>query len=122
MHGHRDPAPSYLVAHACFRCRKSFKLAPRPEQSAPCPHCGGTLHEMGRSFRAPASRDAGQWAKVEALHAAGFRFSSYRSADGPPLPERLADVASFIRDNPAHPLRVAAPTPSPTPTRPSRRD
>ncbi|MBE5315173.1 MAG: hypothetical protein H4O13_07200 [Xanthomonadales bacterium] len=64
---------------------------------------------MGRSFKAPPSRDSEQWAKVEALYSAGFRFYSYRSADGPPLPERLAEIESFIRDNPAHPLRVAAP-------------
>jgi hypothetical protein len=25
------------------------------------------------------------------------------------LPDRLADVEAFIRDNPAHPLRVATP-------------
>jgi hypothetical protein len=64
---------------------------------------------MGRSFKAPPARDLEQWAKVQALFAAGFRFSSYRSTSGPPLPGRLADVEAFIRDNPVHPLRVAAP-------------
>ncbi len=77
---------------------------------------------MGRSFKAPASRDSEQWAKVEALYAAGFRFSSYRSADGPPLPDRLAEVESFIRNNPAHPLRVAAPNNSLKRTNQSLRD
>jgi predicted nucleic acid-binding Zn-ribbon protein len=118
----RNPARSYLIAHACFQCRKSFKVSPRPEFSALCPQCGGTIFEMGRSFKAPASRDSEQWAKVEALYAAGFRFSSYRSADGPPLPDRLAEVESFIRNNPAHPLRVAAPNNSLKRTNQSLRD
>lgn len=103
------PSPKYLIAHACFDCRKSFKVAPRKEFSAVCPGCGGKIHEMGRSFKAPPAKDLEQWEKVKALFAAGFRFSSYRSTLGPPLPDRLADVAAFIRDHPEHPLRVAAP-------------
>jgi len=95
----------YLVAHACFECRKSFKIVSRPEP-AKCSGCGGTLHWMGRSFKAPAARDKEQWAKVQALHQAGFRFFSYRSHDCPPLPSRLAEVEQFIRDNPRHPFRV----------------
>ena len=95
----------YLVAHACFSCRKSFKIATRLEP-AKCPNCGDTLHWMGRSFKAPAARDKEQWTKVQALHQAGFRFFSYRSHDCPPLPSRLADVEDFIRDNPRHPFRV----------------
>ena len=103
------PSPQYLIAHACFDCRKSFKVAPRSSCSATCPSCGGTIYEMGRSFKAPPAKGLAQWAKVQALFAAGVRFSSYRSASGPPLPDRLADVEAFIRDNPSHPLRVAAP-------------
>ena len=95
----------YLVAHACFACRKSFKIAERPQQ-AKCPNCGGPLHWMGRSFKAPAARDKEQWLKVQTLHQAGFRFFSYRSHDCPPLPERVADVEAFIRNNPGHPFRV----------------
>jgi len=64
---------------------------------------------MGRSFKAPPTRDLEQWAKVQALFVSGFRFFSYRSTSAPPLPDRLADVEAFIRDNPVHPLRVAAP-------------
>lgn len=103
------PSPQYLVAHACFDCRKSFKIAPRPDFAAICPNCGGRIVEMGRSFKAPPAKDTEQWAKVVALYEAGFRFFSYRSTPGPPLPDRLSEVEGFIRDNPAHPLGVAAP-------------
>ena len=61
---------------------------------------------MGRSFKAPAARDVKQWAKVKALHDAGFRFFSYRGFDCSPLQARLADVDAFIRDNLEHPLCV----------------
>jgi hypothetical protein len=107
---------AYLIAHACFSCRKSFKIAPRPQHQAHCPSCHGPIFEMGRSFKAPASRNREQWAKVQALYQAGFRFSSYRSADGPPLPAKLSQVEAFIRDNPDHPLRVAGPNSSSKPT------
>jgi hypothetical protein len=102
------PSPQYLIAHACFDCRKSFKVAPRSGGTAVCPNCGAQLHEMGRSFKAPPAKDKEQWAKVRMLYDAGFRFFSYRSVDAPPLPGRLSDVESFIRDNPTHPLRVGA--------------
>lgn len=105
----RMPSPQYLIAHACFACRKSFKVAPRPAFTSTCPNCSALLHEMGRSFKAPPTKDTEQWAKVQALFDAGFRFSSYRSADGPPLPDHLSEVDGFIRDNPEHPLRVAPP-------------
>ena len=105
------PSPQYLIAHACFDCRKSFKVAPRRDSApeATCPNCHGPLQEMGRSFKAPLAKDTEQWAKMQALYNAGFRFFSYRSTSGPPLPARLGEVEAFIQDNPAHPLRVAAP-------------
>lgn len=102
-------AGAHLIAHACFVCRKSFKVAPHPQRQRRCPGCGGRIHEMGRSFKAPLSRDREQWAKVQALYEAGFRFSSYRSFDCPPLPARLRDVEAFVRDNPDHPMRVHGP-------------
>jgi ribosomal protein S27E len=105
----RGTPRSYFIAHVCFACRKSFKIAPRPNFEAACPNCGGAVHEMGRSFKAPPSRNLGQWAKVQALYGAGFRFFSYRTFNCPPLPDRLSQVEAFIRDNPDHPLRVAGP-------------
>jgi len=72
---------------------------------------------MGRSFKAPATRERRQWSKVEALYRAGFRFFSYRSFDHlgvevPPLPAKLSQVEAFIRENPRHPMRIAAPNES----------
>jgi len=98
--------PDYLIAHACFGCRKSWKV--RADAGAACPQCGSCLHEMGRSFKAPKRSDAEQWQKVQALWSAGFRFWSYRShPDAEPLPERLRDVDEFIRRNAEHPMRIA---------------
>lgn len=104
------PSPQYLIAHACFGCRKSFKVAPRPDFLATCPNCGEQLREMGRSFKAPPVKDTEQWAKVQALYDAGFRFYSYRSVVGPPLPARLSEVKEFVRHKPTHPLRIAPAT------------
>ena len=107
--------PKYLIAHACFECRRSFKAAPREGHQAVCPRCKGPMFEMGRSFKAPASRDREQWLKVQALYAAGFRFFSYRSYSCPALPARFSGVASFLEEHPNHPFRVAAPNPSVNP-------
>jgi hypothetical protein len=112
----RHVGARYLVAHVCFACRHSLKIWPRPERVAVCPRCRGALYEMGRSFKAPAARNREQWAKVQALYAAGFRFFGYRSSC-PSLPARLADVENFVRDNPNHPHRVEEPNPLLQPTR-----
>jgi hypothetical protein len=61
---------------------------------------------MGRAFKAPARANREQWLKVQLLYAQGFRFSAYRGYDGPALPQRLSEVARFLRENPRHPLRV----------------
>jgi hypothetical protein len=101
----REKRPNYLIAHACFDCRKSWKV--RADVSARCPCCGSQLHEMGRSFKTPKKGDDEQWEKVRALWSAGFRFSSYRSyPSAEPLPERLRDVKDFVRRNPDHPFRI----------------
>jgi len=105
----RPPPGQYLTAHACFVCRKSFKMAPRTEGNvAACPNCGNRLYEMGRSFKAQKRRDEDQWRKVQALYASGFRFFSYRRFPGcAPLPETYAEVKDFVKSNPNHPFRVA---------------
>lgn len=96
--------PECLWPHACFACRKSWKLA--EASTAKCPECGGALHWMGRAFKVPGRRDDEQWAKVEALWTAGFRFLSHtRWREVEPYPERLRDVADFVRHNPDHPFR-----------------
>jgi len=97
--------PRYLIAHACFDCRKSWKRS--EDHPHRCPECGGPLALMGRSFRAPANRKLDQWEKVRRLWSAGFRFWSCRSfPDAEPYPDDLRDVDSFIRRNLEHPMRV----------------
>ena len=105
-----DRGPVYRIAHACFGCRKSFKLATDPSISPPetrhCPGCGEPLRWMGRSFTAPKRADVDQWTKIEILWNAGFRFHSFRHCpDAERLPETLAEVADFLRRNQEHPLR-----------------
>ena len=100
-----EKRPNYLIAHACFDCRKSWKVS--AEARGVCPCCGSQLHEMGRSFKAPKTGDDEQWEKVRVLWSAGFRFGSYRSyLNAEPLPDRLRDVEDFIRRNPDHPFRI----------------
>lgn len=97
--------PECLWPHACFDCRKSWKLV--EGSSAKCPECGGDLHSMGRGFKVPRKADKEQWAKVRALWMAGFRFPNHtRWREAEPFPERLRDVEDFIRRNPDHPFRV----------------
>jgi len=97
--------PDCLVAHACFDCCKSWKLA--EEAAGKCPQCAKPLHWMGRAFKAPKKTDHEQWKKVEALWRAGFRFPSHTGwREVEPYPERLREVGAFIRDNPKHPFRV----------------
>lgn len=99
--------PDYLIAHACFECRKSWK---RPgEREHFCPECHGPLAMMGRTFRTPSNRKQDQWEKVRRLWEAGFRFWSYRSfPDAEPYPDELREVDSFIRRNCDHPMKIRA--------------
>jgi hypothetical protein len=105
-----SPSAPYRIVHACFTCRRSFKLQPQGERgTGVCPGCGGSLYQMGRSFKPPPTRDRKQWAKVQALYAYGFRFFSYRSFMCASLPSHWWQVEEFVRDNPEHPFRVAQP-------------
>lgn len=95
----------YLIAHACFDCRKSWKRDREAEQV--CPECGKSLAMMGRSFRAPRKRADDQWEKLRRLWAAGFRFWSYRSyPQAERYPEDLRDVDAWIERNSTHPMRI----------------
>ena len=101
----RERSAEYLTAHACFACRKSWKLA--ENSTAICPQCGGDAHRMGRSFKAPKRTDIEQWTKVERLWRAGFRFptnTGWREVEA--YPERLSEVDEFIAANGDHPFRV----------------
>ena len=90
----RRHAP-YLVAHACFGCRRSVKVdvGHWPPRAAKCPECAGQLHWLGRTFRAPKRSDVKQWKKVEILWQAGYRF---HSAWGGALPDTLKEAEMFI--------------------------
>jgi hypothetical protein len=88
--------PRYLIAHACFDCRKSWK---RPgEQEHLCPECKTPLAMMGRTFRVPPRSKLDQWEKVRRLWDAGFRFWN-TSTNAEPYPADLRDVDGFIRRN-----------------------
>jgi len=102
--------PEYLVAHACFSCRKSFKQSDKPnDENNICPDCGEIVYRMGRNFSAPKKSNLKQWKKVLLLYSEGFRFVGSGMHDGPKLPEKLSDVEMFLSDNPHHPLKIAAP-------------
>ena len=95
---------SYLTAHACFSCRKSFKLS--YGEGHVCPECSKAIYLMGRAFKAPKQRNDEQWRKVQKLYALGFRFNRY-GGDYLSLPERLKEVDRFVEENPEHKLRTA---------------
>ena len=109
----QESLPSeYLVPHACFHCRKSFKLRDSNEaEPRRCPQCDQALYWMGRSFRPPKMDDKKQWEKVLKLYAAGFRFIGSGNHDEPDLPKTLREVDGFIQANPSHILRVEPPKP-----------
>ena len=97
--------PDYTSPHACFDCRKSYKIAFR--STAPkCPHCGSELWEMGRSFKAPMRVDREQWLKVQSLREAGYYFAFTTDRHHPPYPERLRDLDRFMAENPCHAYRI----------------
>jgi len=63
---------------------------------------------MGRAFKTPRRSDLEQWAKVEALWMAGFRFPSQEhwGTGVAPYTDRLREVEDFVRRNPDHPFRL----------------
>ncbi len=97
--------PDYLVAHACFDCRKSFKYTVEEARTHFCTQCDTEILEMGRSFKAPKKSDEKQWFKVEKLRRAGFMFhtNTFETAG---YPQNLNEVEAFIRNNPDHKFRL----------------
>lgn len=101
----RHRGPELLFAHACFACRKSWKLS--EASSSKCPQCCGDVFWMGRAFKAPKKTNDEQWKKVEMLRKAGFAFISHTGwREVEPYPKRLQEVREFIQNNPNHPFRV----------------
>jgi len=102
--------PEYLVAHACFICRKSYKRrVNNVDIKHHCPECNNEMYAMGRSFKAPKTSDLKQWKKVQLLYAEGFRFVGSGYHEGENLPKSLSEVDAFLRRNLDHPLKIAAP-------------
>jgi hypothetical protein len=110
---------TYNLQHACFHCRKVFKLAYHTkvqlraawlsrrssgrqrttafhEPQHVCPQCGGEVEMMGRAFRAPRTNDLDEWRGVELLVQAGFRFFSYSSGG---YPSGIRAIQEFIAAN-----------------------
>ena len=105
----RAKGPRYLIAHACFKCRLSFKRAARNDGTAPqCPECAGPMAEMGRGFKAPLRRNVDGWKAAQLLHHAGFRFPSTSRREDPSLPTKSREVAAFVEQNRSHPYRTRA--------------
>jgi hypothetical protein len=88
-----EPSSGYLHPYACFKCRKSFKRATRPDPVLPCPDCGGPSIGLTRKFKPPKHSDIRQWEKVEALVRHGFLFWSL----GEPYPTDLREVEAFAK-------------------------
>ncbi len=104
----RPRGPAYLVAHACFDCRVSFKRALRQDgTSAHCPNCGNLLNPMGRGFKVPPRKNVEGWSVVARLYQAGFRFPTNWVRANPPLPTRAREVDAFVACNPDHSCRLA---------------
>jgi len=90
--------PDYLVAYACFECRKSFKYSVLRDKCPVCPQCKKQLCEMGRAFRAPKKSEVSQWKKVKILWDAGYRFHSHTS-NRIQYPKTIKEIDAFIKAN-----------------------
>ena len=102
--------PEYLIAHACFPCRKSFKMLPADnERNHKCPDCEGPVYEMGRSFTAPKKNDIKQWKKIYGLYVEGFRFFGSGFHTSEKLPDKLSDLNDFLSRNNEHYLKICKP-------------
>ena len=86
----------------------STTRSPAPRR---CPQCGEELIQLSRKFKAPRTRDLGQWEKVRFLVEQGFRFYSvYERTEIGEIrvnyPASLAEAKVFV----CGPVREAGPT------------
>ena len=89
----------YMLAFACFHCRKSFK---RPSEKyvfvRKCPDCGGAAVDLGRKFQPPKKTDLEKWKTVQFLYEHGF---TYRSLERRlRYPEDLKSARAFVEQHP----------------------
>ena len=89
----------YLVAFACFECRKSYK---RPFEKyilvRKCPECGGAAVDLGRKFQPPKKSDIEKWKTVQFLYEHGFTYRSLEERRR--YPEDLKSAREFVENFP----------------------
>lgn len=108
----RPRGPKFLIAHACFGCRLSFKRAPlAAEHAHVCPNCAGSVLEMGRGFKAPTRREIERWFVLESLRRRGYMFPSSTQRSAAPYPTRARDLERFFAEHSQHPFRINSPAP-----------
>lgn len=86
---------NYLVAFACFACRKSFK---RPAEKfifvRKCPDCGRPAVDLGRKFQPPKKNDLQKWEAVQFMYEHGFTYRSLK--DRQRYPEDMKSAREFV--------------------------
>jgi len=108
----------FLYKFACFDCRVAFKRRAtenpstgsahqaEAEISHSCPNCDHRMAFLGRNFAAPPKQDASGWLAAKKLWESGYRYSGSGSHADPALPQKKADVASFVNKNPSHAQKI----------------
>ena len=75
----KSQLPDYLVAHACFNRRKSFKYPVEDNGSVllskSCPQCAAGIFLMGRSFESPKKPNKEPMVKSRKITALRFHVS-----------------------------------------------
>lgn len=108
----RPRGPTFLIAHACFGCRLSFKRAPlAAKDTHVCPNCAGPMLEMGRGFKAPPRREIERWFVIESLRRRGYMFPSSTQRNAAPYPTRARDLERFFAGHAEHAFRIKSPAP-----------
>jgi uncharacterized Zn finger protein (UPF0148 family) len=91
---------NYLVAFACFKCRRAFKHPLiQGEWERICPVCKGTEYAMGRKFRSPAKDKILEWKIIELITIRGY-WGDFQSATGRriPFPKTMEKAKEFLEE------------------------
>jgi hypothetical protein len=96
--------------HACFACRKMFRLSPArfrwdkdlrqmvTDHPPLCPDCGALMRNVGRFFKPPRRNNRQAWAAAELLYLSKVSQWSW----GKPI-RRLGQAKRHIAANPNRP-------------------